>query len=324
MELYRLLFKPEACFSTKIESYTLFGAFCWGYKKLFGEEALLEILEKFKTDPPFLISSPVIFYNGFCYFPTPQMKDDFDEPKKEEDYKKQKKLKKLEWIPKNVLLDYLEGKIKSKKELLEKFFKDEKELEKTKKLIFLTNTLHNSINRLTWTTTGGTLYNVTSYYYHQFGTYILLRNKNFDIEILSKIFELVPLGGNKSIGWGRVKPIKNQIERDNELERYIFPNESNKFYSLSPSFIDAIYKLEESFYQISIFSGKIENFYERLTLPILKKRVIYLDSGAQIVVKKLKNIYGSLMGVLDAPSLIDKNTKYTIYQYGYAFPLYVK
>ncbi|HID66476.1 MAG TPA: hypothetical protein EYP32_06725, partial [Aquificaceae bacterium] len=41
------------------ESYTIFGAICWGIKILFGEKDLKEILERFKESPLFILSSPL-------------------------------------------------------------------------------------------------------------------------------------------------------------------------------------------------------------------------------------------------------------------------
>lgn len=327
MTLWKVLFKPLSPFTSKIEVYTLFGALCWGYKLLFGEERLLEFLEKFKNDPPFLLSSPLPHFNDLILFPMPQIEEGFLDDS-ELPYPEKKEYKKIKYIPQNLFLEYLEGKIRTQGEIFLKL----KELKKNenecslknlleKPFIFNSNILQASINRLTWTTTGGNLINTPAYWYSSFIVYVLQRDSQFDIEILKKLFELVSLGGNKSIGWGHVKIVK--IEEDKALNGYLEPR-SEFFYILSPTFIDPSFEIEESYYQLFIYTGLIENFYERLTHSLLKRRFIYLSSGSQIKTGQIKACYGGLIPALEGTSFAGNGRRYTIYQYGYAFPLYLK
>ncbi len=55
----RALLKPRSpLVMEEVHSDTLFGAICWGYRWLYGEEALEQLLERFKSgEAPFLISS---------------------------------------------------------------------------------------------------------------------------------------------------------------------------------------------------------------------------------------------------------------------------
>jgi len=328
MKLYRLkvkLFPPLV--TTHIESYTLFGAFCWNYKLLFGENALLNLLERFKKNPPFLFSSSFPCLNDTVYFPVPQMPDEFEIPADEDSYKEQKKFKKMQYISKELLIDFLNGKYSSKKvlkELMEKKGLSPDDVDKTN---FKTvNIVRNTINRLTWTTAGGgEIINVTSYFYHQFIVYLLLLDESFiDVKKVAKLLEFGSLGGDKSVGYGKISQI--DWEEEKELAEFLTPPERGALwtYLLSPSFPDKAFNYEESYFQVGIHTGMIDNFYERLTAPIVKKRVLYLKTGSVMKIKEKKDIYGGIYPVLQAPSLTNQNKLITIYQYGYAFPLYIR
>ena len=328
MKLYEFTFKSLSPFTSPIESYTIFGALCWGYKNIFGEKEFLDLLQLFLTEPPFLISSCILKHYDKKYFPCPQIEDGFPEPKNEEEYKEQKEIKKrLHYIREDLFIEFLEGKIKTKKELGDRL-KELKQKEnyptpEIKQVVIL----HNSINRLTWTTEGGALYNVSSYFYPEFSIFICLVDENFPLDKLKAVFNVITFGGNKSIGYGRVKFIN--VKRAEEFEQYLnpFSNEtSQKFYTLAPTFPDSAFDYDNSYYQIRTFCGKIENFYERLTAPILKKRVFYLQSGAVLSIKNniSKKFYGGFKEVLSSRYLIDPSKEIKIYQYGYAFPFYIK
>jgi CRISPR-associated protein Csm4 len=54
-------------------SDTLFGAYCHGYRLLYGEAALTELLQRFRQGaPPFLLSSAFPFWDGTFYLPIPR------------------------------------------------------------------------------------------------------------------------------------------------------------------------------------------------------------------------------------------------------------
>ncbi len=333
MRLYQLDFAPLSPFTSQISSYTLFGAICWGYKLLFGENSLISLLDQFHQSPPFLISSVLLKDENTIYFPCPQMIDNFDEPKNELEYKFQKQLKKLGWIPKDALIEFLNGKITSKKDLgkylrnrnyVIEEIKDNKshisiKLPKIEKI----NRVRNSINRLTWTTTGGELINTLCYHYPEFSIFLLVYDEKFDIEIIKKIFELVSICGDKSVGYGRVK-LKNIFENE-EFNKYLQPGAKSEFmYLLSPSFPDSAYEYESSLYNLRIFIGKVDNFYERLSAPILKKKVIYLEAGSVMKIRQAKNFYGNILPVIESYRYYDPSQVVKIYQYGYAFPLYIQ
>ena len=320
MKLYEFTFKGLSYFTSEIKSYTIFGALCWGYRNLFGEKKLLDLLESFNSNPPFLISSCIFKKGNIRYFPCPQIEDAFPEPKDIVEYKKQKEIKKkLNYIHEDIFIEFLEGKIKTKWKLGQK-------IEECKDFVTIsinrTIKLHNSINRLTWTTIGGQLFNVSSWFYPEFSFFICIFDENL-IDEIKAIFKYISFGGNKSIGYGKVKLIK--VERVEKFEKYL--NQSTqKFYTLSSTFPDSSFDYDNSYYQIEIFSGKVENFYDRLVASILKRKVLYLQPGSILAIKNgsSKNFYGNLINVLSSRSLVNPTKEVNIYQYGYAFPFYIK
>jgi len=339
MSCYRIKFKAKSPFSAYVESYTLFGALCWGTKLIFGENKLIEFLEKFKSDPPFLISSPLPLdqEKKEVYFPFFLPPEVFEKPRDISEYKIQKKLKKPQFLSRSQFLSFLKGEISLKElcltlknELIEEIQKTSRK--KPEKLFQELNLLNNSLNRLTGTTLGGQLFNTLVYCRPYFIVFVYLRNKDFikdlfnvDIkDYFGAIFEMVLLGGNKSVGFGRVE-VKD-IKEDKELENFLIPDDDTKvIYLLSPTFPDPVfdYSNPKSFYHLDVFFGFIDNTYERISRALMKKKVLYLGSGSQLVLKQAKPFYGALYPVFEGPSFYSSKNV-TVYQYGYAFPLYPK
>lgn len=340
MSCYRIEFKAKSPFSAYVESYTLFGALCWGTKLIFGEDKLIELLEKFKSDPPFLISSPLPLdpEKKEIYFPFSLPPEVFEKLTNISEYKIQKKLKKPQFLSRSQFLSFLKGEISLKElyltlknELIEE--ESQRTLRKKPEKVFKeANLLNNSLNRLTGTTLGGQLFNTPVYYRPYFVVFVYLRNKDFikdlfnvDIKDYFKaIFEMVSLGGNKSVGFGKVE-VKG-IEEDKELESFLIPDNNTKFiYLLSPTLPDPgfDYSNPKSFYHLSVFFGFIDNTYERISKGLMKRKIPFLGSGSQLVLKQVKPFYGALYPVYEGPSFYSSKNV-TVYQYGYAFPLYPK
>jgi CRISPR-associated protein Csm4 len=317
LKLYEFTFKGLSYFTSEIKSYTIFGALCWGYRNFFGEKKLLDLLESFNSNPPFLISSCLFKKGDIRYFPCPQVEEVFPEPKGIEEYKKLKEIKKkLNYIPEEIFIEFLEGNLMTKWEFGQK-------IEKYGGIkIHRTIKVHNSINRLTWTTVGGQLYNVSSYFYPEFSFFVCLFDENL-LDEIEAVFKYISFGGNKSTGYGRVKLIK--VDRVEKFEKYL-SEPTKKFYTLSSTFPDSSFDYDNSYYQLEIFCGKVENFYDRLVASILKRKVLYLQPGSILTIKdsSQKRFYGNLINVLSSKSLIDPLKEVKIYQYGYAFPFYIK
>jgi hypothetical protein len=58
-----------------------------------------------------------------------------------------------------------------------------------------------------------------------------------------------------------------------------------------------------------------------ITLPVWKKATVYLRTGSLLVLKESSKV----IGVLKEALIWKRNNKtYTVYNYGYGFPLFVK
>jgi len=300
--LLRVDFKPRSPFKTLPESYTLFGAICWGVRVLYGEE--------FKNSPPFLTSSPVFRKDDEMFFPKPILRDGWGEPKNYNEYKERKKAKKVKYVSEGIFREVLEGKVKTEKELWERV----KEAKATKPTLETVNQPHASINRITWTTEGGELYNEEAVYVGSpFSVFVYFSNTDY-IPMVKASIQFTQLGGNKSTGMGYAEV---DFEEGEHWIKDFIENRTSKVVSLSPTFMDDTFILDKSYYDILPFHSALDNFYEYISRQIWKRRCVYITTGSTLALKEPKNFYGELKPALQAG---DKN----IYHYGFAFPLYVR
>ena len=68
MELYKITICPVNSFCSPLQSDTFFGAFCWSYLHLYGEEKLKKLIQNYKTANPEIIFSNA-FFKGFLPAP---------------------------------------------------------------------------------------------------------------------------------------------------------------------------------------------------------------------------------------------------------------
>ena len=77
MKTYAVRLSPISSFQAFPASDTLFGAICWGIKRLYGDEKLLEMLKDFNSgNPRFVLSSAFpLLKNGkdtpLAFYPKP-------------------------------------------------------------------------------------------------------------------------------------------------------------------------------------------------------------------------------------------------------------
>ena len=308
--LVRANFKPLSPFKGLPESYTIFGSICWGVSVLYGERELLSMLEEFKESPPFLVSSPVFKKNGELLFPKPILKDGWGEPRDYNEYKERKKAKDVKFINESVLKKVLDGEIKTERELWEEV----KGKEETKPAVESVNQPHASINRITWTTEGGELYNEEAVYIGSpFSVFIHFRNENY-ISMVKSALRFTQIGGNKTTGMGYAEV---SFEEDRGWLKDYVEDKTSKMVSLSPTFKDDSFLLESSYYDLFPVLSAVDNYYGRISGQIWKRRCIYLTKGSSLTLKEPKDFYGELKPALSAGDRI-------IYHYGFAFPLYVR
>lgn len=60
MKLYKAVINPTSSFTSALQSDTFFGAFCWSYLYLYGEDALVQLINNYKKGSP-----DIIFSNAF-------------------------------------------------------------------------------------------------------------------------------------------------------------------------------------------------------------------------------------------------------------------
>jgi CRISPR-associated protein Csm4 len=319
--------------SSPIRAYTLFGAICWAYRLAYSEEELIKFLKQFKDYPKFLISSPFPIVKGYIcednsktleeyyLFPKPilPLQKKFAENQADVCKKiERKSYKKAKFITEDVLKDFLNGKITEEKQLIENFeykvydksiiYKADEEIKfkTSSKSDLLTK---NIINRIT--NTSDNLFTEECFYYDR--QFFLV--KFFDEDFIKKfndtlkIIELLGLGKNKNIGWGKISITEDTQGKLNWLNEYI--DNSNRFVTLSPIIPKSSIDLKNSFYEFEIYKSPIENSFSKY---ILKQKVLYLKEGS-VISSKTQDYKGQLKKVVK---------DYEIYQYGLEFPLKVQ
>ncbi len=339
MKTYQIKLAPLSPFQCFPASDTLFGAICWGIKRIYNESKLTEILQGFQDNPKFILSSsfPYIEGNGdnIPFYPKPITAglsapdiEDMAKTKKEKveiitDYKK---LKKAEYvsssifkrmingvIEKEIFQDYLHKSIQRDGKVL--MTNSEKESIKTTGSLFKNEMVQkNSIDRLTMSTgeEGETFYQQEYFKSPEFKLHFLMKTDNINfLEPVFRYLEDKGIGGNRSTGKGRFK-----IEVLNEIP--IGDDNSRNFITLSryiPDISEINMDSKSMFYEIFPYRSKVDSEYEFKGDDIWKYKVMYLKEGSIFEAKGKKEFYGKLPVVKE----IGGNK---IYQNGFAFPVF--
>lgn len=309
--LLRAVFKPRSLFRGFPQVWTVFGAISWGVRVLYGESRLLDMIEAFKEKPPFIFTSPIPYAGGECLFPKPVLPNRWGEPESEEEYSLRKKIKNLRYFPQSIFRKVLDGEVRSNQDILNFIG----ELEKSGYIYTELVVPHASISRITWTTTEGKLYNEEVTAMGPFIVIFRFYSEDF-LEEVEASLRFVQLGGNKSTGMGCFEV---SFEEDKELgwiEEYM-NLKTDQFISLSPLLYSDSLDLEESFYETLTFTGAVDNYYGWYGKPIWKDKVLYISEGSNLKVREEKYSYGDFIKVMEYGGE-------AIYQYGYAFPVFVR
>ena len=335
MKEYIIHLAPRSHYEITIHSDTLFGAICWGIRMLFGENMLVQLLEEYKTSPPFLISSGFPFKfsgkNYRYYLPKPVLKpltihelaafSPKADVKKETYHSKKldaiwiadkyKKFKKIKFVG-----------ISNFKKVLKK--PDEAELFTDYLDGFLSEPHYcrvepgqkNSLDRLTNSTagSGNTFYVPAIAYREKFGLYFLLKCKNIDdyIKPVLCFLEDSGIGPNARTGknWFRVEVAEKTLF-DGNSGQY-----GDSFITLSRYIKNEPINAEYSFYQIASVRSKVESRLEFAGEDVWKHRVSYFTAGSMIRPANIAEHYGRL-------ALVKSVGRKVIYQYGYAYPVWI-
>jgi CRISPR-associated protein Csm4 len=312
-------------------SDTIFSALCLSYLYIFGQDELEELLKQFiNRQPPFLISSIFPLYNDgeskILFFPKPLII-----PKTEEHKENGwKKLKEASFFSKEVfekclingidcvLEDLTNNTISSINGII--LTQDEKAKLKDSKIKLYDDhqAPRNTINRLK---------SSSEIYYMGLTTYPSNSDMYFLIEAikdmsnkLDKVLSLLEeegIGGERSLGYGRFRFIKENIEvteADNTdafitLSLYHPTKEEVQNFTQKTQFLSYKLLTRVSYaFSPTIKGGK------------LKQRVRMMQEGSIFPKIENRNLYGDISKVLDER----KTDSHAVYRYGFAFPLRIK
>lgn len=344
MKTYQIKLTPLSPFQGIPKSDTLFGAICWGIKRIYNESKLIDILDDFQEAPKFILSSafPYIEYDvktnvSFCPRPvtiglTSSDINELAETKKEkvEVITQYKKFKKAEYVSlsifekllkgvseKDLFQEYhgegikLEGKMLMNEEEHTDFFQPSKPTLKTELV------QKNSIDRLTMSTggEGQTFYQEEYYSSSTFKLHFLL--KTDEIDFLKPVFRYLEdkgIGGNRSTGKGRFK-----IDIIGEMTLPDVDN-SQAFVSLSrfiPFGTEINLLSKTNCYEIFPYRSKVDSEAEFKGEDIWKARVMYLKEGSCLEAIERKEFYGRV-------PVVKEIMENKIYQNGLALPAFGK
>ena len=375
MHLYRFQFTPLSPVKGAVDTNTLFGAICWGVRLLKGNRFLEEeFLPAFtqSRQPPFLMSSPLPHgkdenQNEVILFPRPLLPGSILDtgkdalPKREliRSYPHHKRFKKISHLPWEIFEKILKGEIRNERELFEAIAKDSSsecvnwDLPKPK--VRTHSFAKASINRITSTTLGATLYNESATFRGPFSVLFLFTPSGEEKyrDLVEEALKAVELGGNKTVGWGKVALKSFSAENDGLLkeeaykaitERATKPTEEKTFIALSSfAALDENNRLviepQESCYEHRIFRSAIDYAYafydERfIKTAVWKKAVLHITAGSLVKLSPKVQISETTLPLIgavkkvypDEELLSEEELKNAprIYQYGLAFPLFVE
>ncbi|MEW6616520.1 MAG: type III-A CRISPR-associated RAMP protein Csm4 [Thermodesulfobacteriota bacterium] len=350
MKTYNLKLTPLTSFQSIPSSDTLFGAICWGIKRLYGEEKLLEILQGFSTNKPkFVLSSSFPLLQNepgtsVAFYSKPinqglSSKDieEIGRTAKEKKFKKAmvevitkyKKFKKAEYLSESLFNDavngmperalfegYLSDKIKPTGSMLMRDSEYTAIFAEFDSKVYKASTVQkNYIDRLTMSTgeEGQTFYQQETYTSNIFNFHFLVMTD--DTEFLLPVFKYLEdkgIGGNRSTGKGRFK-----IEIMGEK---VLPNSSNSktFASLSryiPQADEIEWESDRNFYEVFPYRSKVDSEAEFKGEDIWKSKVMYLKEGSCLEAKVRKECYGRIPVVKEIDG-------YKIYQNGLTIPVF--
>lgn len=328
---------PISSFHGFPSSDTLFGAICWGIKRVYNESRLLEILKDYESSPVFIITStfPYLEFQNYSlpFYPRPifpglsatDIKEISGDDKKEKTrvITEYKKFKKAEYVSDSIFKKILNGV--SEKELFDEYIK--KHLIMIKKMLLTTDEANkilkeerqtycsemvqkNAIDRLSMSTgeEGQTFYQGEYFVSSIFKLHFLVKTEK--INFFNQIFRYLEdkgIGGNRSTGKGRFK-----IEFIKELE--IGKDSLNKFITLS-RYIPQKSEVSPVFYEVFACRSKVDSDGEFKGEDVWKARVMYFKEGSIFTAKERREFYGR------AP-VVKRIDGQKIYQNGFAFPVF--
>jgi len=333
MREYLIKLIPRSSFEVQMHSDTIFGALCWGIRTLYGRDALLNILSQFNKSPqlpPFVISSafPCRLNKDEYYLPKPILKPltpdqlrnfaeryptsdrPYHSPKRAlmEIIVKYKEFKKMKWVDSDIIIRHINEMTEAN--LFTDFLDG---IATEPRFAVNTATQKNNLDRLTNSTggSGNTFYNEERTYKNTWGLYFLMKTDIFSeyIQPTLKFLEDSGIGRNSKTG-------KNWFTIQWKEGSFLSKNKGTHFVTLSRYIKSEPLFLKNSFYALTSLRSKVESREEFAGEDVWKHKVTYFQEGSVLCPETNNEWYGSLRPV--------KNIKNkTIYQYGYAYPLWM-
>lgn len=300
-----------------LHSDKLFGAICFAINDLYGEEKLIDMIENFKKEPPFILSSafPCIDYIGDKIYFLPKPIESLDILEDHKNYiDGYKKLKNVKYISKDIFNDWINGRINETYLLknIDKYnIKTGLLFPKDKILKFVIEPYdipRNRINRLN--NSSEDLFYFEGNYCKNVSLFFIIRiyDSRYE-ELLRESIKFLSnyrgFGANISIGKGEF-----EIEDISENIILEIPKEGNHFMTLS--------RYRPSNEDINIFKNRQDIFYElyvkrgRMPNADFKKQVYFFTEGSTFPNLKKTN-YGTILHVHERSI-----------EYGYAFNVILK
>ncbi len=295
MRLYKIIIKPISSYSSLLQSDTFFGAFCWSYKYLYGEESLEAFLaENIKE------GSQLIFSNAFSsgYLPLPMgCRDEgrnsaviSGKISAKKEYQENKKLKKCSLVARSAFQNIQKGNRKGySKDLYEE-------------QLHQVGITHNMVGRDTGTVTksddgSGNLFVKDETFADKdssFDVYILTAlNQSLILDVMKLMFEL-GIGASKSTGKGQFEMIPYEdgelLHEEKELQCV---DQANGYMALS-NFIPANSDPTQGWYKTLAKYGKLDREYSAAQYPY-KKPLLFLQAGAVFQTDDIKQYYGKFV-----------------------------
>ena len=209
MKLYRFIVTPQSAMGTPLVGDTLFGQLCWAVRNRFGETRLIELLDGYTVQRPFMVVSDAFPQD---FLPLPTLPSRFWK-ELEHDRKQLKKAQfiKIDDAQKNNVVSWQEYALSEYLKLQEKIKNDKSEEEKKKWGKTTQDQFHNTVDRQT-NATGKDKVSPYSTKITWFGTeqkfdlYIVLDESRFSLSELQQILDDVGdfgFGRDASIGLGK-------------------------------------------------------------------------------------------------------------------------
>ena len=350
MKTYSVRLSSLSSFHSFPASDTLFGAVCWGIKRLYGEEKLIAMLQEFSSNKPaFVLSSAFPLLQNeqdalVAFYPKPlnaglsanDIKEIAKNARKKnikqvmvEVITKYKGFKKAEYlseklfndavngIPERLLFeDYMSGKIKSTGSMLMRDSEYTSVFANTDSKVYKSSAVQkNSIDRLTMTTgeEGQTFYQQEIYTSNIFNLHFFIMTD--DMLLLTTVLKYLEdkgIGGNRSTGKGRFKIVV--------MGEKTLPNisDSKTFVSLSryiPQTNEIEWESIRNFYEVFPCRSKVESDGEFKGEDVWKSRVMYLKEGSCLEAKDKKGFFGRT-------PVVKKIEEHNIFQNGLALPVF--